>query len=178
MGADMRSGVVNGRGERGSLHYLIKLPQAGGSTWANLWVNDPSCERPRVVIGGDDFRIALHGQEYARPAEGLVFGVMDTAIRALLYRGFDVLVDETSTTEATLLRYYLMDFDAVPHVLEADEETCLARAAASNRPYLFEPIRLMARQREELLRDWPAAIQRVKDKIKWRYPNDVVGRAS
>lgn len=213
----MRSGSVNLDGNRGRLYFLIKLPQSGGSTFANEWVRKgdelafinpyagdqlfgdviaipdhivqnvypvtrdevlkvslPGPRRPRVVIGGDDFRIGVHGQEYLRTSEGLVFACMDAACRALLARGFDVLVDETSTTEQTLLRYFLIDYNAEPILIDTPEAVCLERALASGKDYLVEPIRLMARQKEELLKDWPAALDRVRAKIAMRYPNDIV----
>jgi predicted kinase len=174
----MRSGAVNNQGVTGRLYYLIKLPQSGGSTFANEWVRQASSGRPRVVLGGDDFRLGLHGQEYARTAEGMVFACMDAAARALLARGFDVLMDETSTTEQTLLRYYLIDFEAVPILIDVEAEECIRRALANGRPYLVEPIKAMAEQRRDLLKDWPNVIERVKARLLKRYPNFLVGDRS
>lgn len=156
---------------RGKLYFTIGLPRSGKSSYANAW----SKESPnRVVIGGDDFRIGLHGHEYLRTSEGLVFGVMDAAIRALLHRGFDVLVDETCTTEATLLRYLLIDLNATPIILDTPANICIQRAREGGKEHLVPCIVQMDKQKQELLRDWPAAIERVKAKILERYPNDIV----
>lgn len=174
MGEGLRSGSVNVDGRKGRLHYFIKLPQAGGSSKANEFIRAAPAGHPRVVIGGDDFRIGTHSMEYLRTSEGLVFAQMDTATRALLYRGFDVLIDETSTTEATLLRYYLMDFDSFPIIIDTPSSECIRRARASGRDYLVPCIEQMARQKDELLKDWPNAVERVKARILERYPNDVV----
>lgn len=185
----LRSGSVNRDGNKGKLYYLIKLPQSGGSSFANKWVSadvdleyvnylqegaDYFLERPRVVVGGDDFRIGTHSMEYLRTSEGLVFAQMDTAVRALLYRGFDVLIDETSTTEATLLRYYLMDFDAEAIIVDTPAEECIRRAKENGREYLVPCIEQMAKQKDDLLKDWPLAVERVRQRILERYPNDIV----
>lgn len=180
-----RSGSVNLDGDRGQLFFLVKLPQSGGSSFGNAWAREapyfegdwtdpPQVSRPRVVLGGDDFRIGVHGMEYLRTSEGLVFATLDAAARALLSRGFDVLIDETSTTPETLLRYLLIDINAQPILIDTPEEECVRRALASGKNYLVEPIRQMARQKEELLKDWPAALERVRRRILERYPNDVV----
>lgn len=181
---ELRSGSVNTDGNRGRLYYLVKLPQSGGSTFANVWAQTfvdysgreewkPTI-RPRVVLGGDDFRIGLHGQEYARTAEGSVFAMMDVAARALLSRGFDVLMDETSTTEQTLMRYYLIDFEAEPILIPTAASVCEARALANKKDFLVPVIRQLSSQKDELLKDWPAAIDRVKDRLLKRYPNSFV----
>lgn len=184
----LRSGSVNVDGDKGRLYYTIGLPGSGKSLAANKWVTydvdllydeerlscDYRLRRPRVVIGGDDFRIGTHSLEYLRTSEGLVFAQMDTAIRALLYRGFDVLVDETSTTEATLLRYYLMDFNAQAIIIDTPAEECVRRAKESGRDYLVPCIEQMQKQKDELLKDWPMAVDRVKSRILERYPNDII----
>lgn len=187
--AKLRSGSVNIDGTRGKLYFTIGLPCSGKSTRANRWVTDDAdlhyglygadgydyrLERPRVVIGGDDFRIGTHSLEYLRTSEGLVFAQMDTAVRALLYRGFDVLIDETCTTEATLLRYYLMDFGAEAIIIDVSSQECIRRAKETGRDYLIPCIEQMQRQKDELLKDWPLAAERVKQRIFERYPNSVV----
>jgi predicted kinase len=181
----MRSGSVNLDGDRGRLFYTIGLPQSGKSSAANAWVREayqregdlvvgPQIERPRVIVSGDDFRQATYQAEYWRQGESLVFALMDASVRALLSRGFDVLIDETSTTEQTLLRYYLIDFNAQAILIDTPEEVCAQRAIANGKDFLVQPIRQMARQKAALLKDWPAAIERVKAHILTRYPNDVV----
>jgi hypothetical protein len=124
---------------RGNLYFTVGLPQSGKSTYCDQWVRQPgrqhrltrsswgfsqtvpgpslshpkgNCGRslsPRVVIAGDDFRKALYGRSYRIEAEATVFAMMDVATRALLDRGFDVIIDETCTTEQTLLRYLRLD---------------------------------------------------------------------
>ncbi len=75
---------------RGTLHFTIGLPRGGKSTFCDIWVreakrcihephwSDPDSGpivlendlRSRVVISGDDFRLALHGHKYVPEAEG------------------------------------------------------------------------------------------------------------
>lgn len=189
MGKEPRSGLVNQSGQLGRLYFTVKLPQSGGSSWSNKWVREApvwyddekglnhfAVTSPRVVIGGDDFRIGVHGNEYLLAAEGLVFSTMDTACRALLSRGFDVLVDETCTTENTLLRYLLIDIDAQPVIIDTPAEECERRALASGKQYLVPVIRQMAKQKDELLKDWPATLERVRSRVRERYPNRAITR--
>ena len=153
-----RSGSV----KRGRLFFLVGLPQSGKSFVANKWFKKPeldydfdggeaqdpivTVEKPRVVLGGDDFRHAVHGREFQAESEGLVFATMDVCAKALLDRGFDVLIDETSTTEATLCRYLRIDPEATPIWIDTPVEVCKQRALASGRDYLIRPIERMAAQ--------------------------------
>lgn len=170
--------------ERGRLHYCVGLPRSGKSTWCDRWVRealtqenethtDLCIDRPRAVIGGDDFRTALHGNAFRIEAEGTVFAMMDVATRALLDRGFDVIVDETCTTEQTLLRYLRLDPEATPVFMDATEEVCVERALADNRPFLVGPIRRMASQLKYLRGDWDIIVGRLKFYLDQRKAQDI-----
>lgn len=141
------------------------------SVWldgSRRWWGD--VKRPRAVVAGDDFRTALHGQPYVYESECVVFAAMDLATRALLLRGFDVIVDETCTTEQTLYRYLKIDLDARPVFVDTPAEVCLERARASGRGYLDGPIRAMAAQLASLRADWDGTYARVRQQIIRRYP--------
>jgi adenylylsulfate kinase-like enzyme len=183
-----RSGFVNSQGERGRLYFLVGLPQAGKSSRANEWVRGDKLpdrgdgfdffevftfDRPRVVLAGDDFRHALHGHEFQIEAEGMVCAVIDCAARALLGRGFDVLIDETSTSEATLLRYYRLDIDARPVFVDTPADECNRRAAANGRPYLLGPIDRMAAQLNHLKANWTDITTRLKAYVAGRQTQDI-----
>ena len=114
MTCKLRSGSINPDGERGRLYFTVGLPGSGKSTLLNNLVRETTKERPSVIISGDDLRIALHGSEYIPRAESMMFSVMDITILALLERGFDVYVDETSTSKPTLMRYLRLDSEASP----------------------------------------------------------------
>jgi predicted kinase len=129
--------------------------------------------RARVVIAGDDFRTALHGNAFRVEAEGTVFAMMDVAARALLDRGFDVIVDETCTTEQTLLRYLRLDPNATPVFIDTPEEVCVERALASNKPFLVGPIRRMASQLSGLRDNWDQTVARLKAYLDHRKAQDI-----
>jgi predicted kinase len=167
---------------RGKLTFTIGLPRSGKSTFAQDWVRRPNLEmdqpsnfvvvRPRVIVSGDAFRLALHGQAYESLAESFVFAAMDTATRALLDSGHDVIVDETSTTENTILRYLRIDIDAEPIWIDTSLHVCLRRAIDTNRPYLIKPIHRMNDNLARLRSQWPANFERLKDQIRTRWDHD------
>lgn len=157
----------------GKLYYLIKLPRAGGSTWANLWVQ----EKPgRVIICGDDIRLAMHGQRYNPFAEPFVHAVKDTAIAALLRRNHDVLHDGTNTTAQSIHAMLHLDPEAEAIWLHKptneDEwkayiDLCCGRAVDTNQPDLIPIINKMAVQMKHLMKDFDSQIdgwrQRARD---------------
>lgn len=153
----------------------------GGFTVTSDWGPGPRYGRqtlelhcnPRVVVAGDDFRHALHGHEYLPESEGVVFAHMDVAARALLGRGFDVMMDETCTTQSTLLRYLRLDLDAQPVFVETPAGVCKERALALGRDYLVGPIDRMARQLRELRSDWDNTVARLKEYVLLRKGLDV-----
>lgn len=188
---------------KGRLFYCVGLPRSGKSGVCDAWVSlacasidgpgaDPrgvpswprsvakglherhGVQNPRVVVAGDDFRTALHGKTYLPEAEGLVFAAMDVATRALLARGFDVIVDETCTTEATLLRYLRIDPGATPVFLFACERECVDRARATGKDYLVGPIRRMAAQLRQLLAGWDATHARLLGQVAARRDQDTL----
>lgn len=173
-----RSGIT----DRGRLHVLLGCARGGKSTYANSFVNFldpdsqnivssalwngesffPSYARPRVVVAGDDLRLALHGMEYSKPAEGFVCALMDVCIRALLARGFDVIVDETCTSESTLARYIQLDDDPVFIWIDTPVEVCIERAKAHGQDSLIEPIKRMGEQLTALKKDFPNILERLR----------------
>jgi len=172
---------------RGRLLFTIGLPRSGKSVWCDDWVRGDRVpkvyegqffefrhqDRPRVIVCGDDFRRALYGREFQVEAEGSVFAAMDVATRALLNRGFDVIIDETSTTEQTLLRYLRLDINATPVWFDTPVSVCVSRAHETGRPYLEGPIYRMAAQLELLKRDWDSIIKRLKDYLASRATQDI-----
>jgi len=175
------------------LSFTIGLPRSGKSTFCEQWVqkrDDKTVKgtmeamasreyiiwnrNPRVIVSGDSFRRALHGHSYINNAEGMVFASMDVAIKALLLSGHDVIVDETSTTKGTILRYLRIDINAEPIWIDTPAEVCKQRAIDTNKPYLLGPIDRMAAQLAELKADWPNNFERMKQYLLDRKENDVV----
>jgi predicted kinase len=185
---------------RGKLYYTVGLPRSGKSTWCDQWVRQPICnplwdvltdcpatesistqegklwaepKLPRAVIAGDDFRRALHGNSYRIEAEATVFAMMDVATRALLDRGFDVIIDETCTTEQTLLRYLRLDRAAVPVFIDTPKDVCIERAREAGKEYLAGPIERMATQLATLRDNWNQTVGRLRDYLHSRESQDV-----
>lgn len=167
------------------LLFVCGLPRSGKSSYCDQWVKqapvyiDESWTgfktrvlEPRVVVAGDDFRKAIHGHEYLPEAEGFVFAAMDAATRALLYRGFHVIIDETCTTENTLYRYLRIDPDAQPVWIDTPEEVCKERAIRTKKEYLLGPIERMAAQRKHLKDNWDEIFSRVREKVMMRLVHD------
>lgn len=154
-----RSGFVSDNGP-GRLFALVGLPHAGKSTFANRWVREASTDpagtwRPRVVLAGDDFRLALHGQEYVAQAEHFVFSTLDVAAAALLLRGFDVLIDETSTSKPTLMRYLRLDPKVELIFVRTPTLECKRRATANGKAFLHRVIDRLEPRLRDLEANWP-----------------------
>ncbi len=159
---------------KAQLYFTVGLPRSGKSTFCKKWLNDMYLsDRPKVIICGDDFRTALHGHAYIPQAEGQVFAAIDTAARALLLTGFDVIIDETATTEATILRYLKIDIDARPIFMDADSSLCIARAKQDGKEFLVGPILRMKAQLEHLMKDWDATFARLIAYCESRQVQDV-----
>jgi hypothetical protein len=154
--------------KKGKLFFTIGLPRSGKTDYCNRWVEEGhwtwhakqgkgSTEftiqiiNARVVVGGDDFRTAIYGREFQAEAEGLTFATMDVAIRALLSRGHDVIIDETSTTKETIKRWLRIDIEAKPVYIPCSVEECKKRALTTGKPYLIPAIERMSKQLEEIL---------------------------
>ncbi len=177
-----RSGYVNDQQERGRLYFTVGVPAAGKSTVCNDFVKNPPLSndpdnacvaRPRVVISGDDFRVATLGREYVPSSEHLIFSLMDTAIAALLHRGFDVLVDETSTSRPTLMRYLRLDPNASPIFLDTPREECERRAVEAGRPYLLPVIERLWPRFEKLRASWPSVRKELLEQVEHRLSTEV-----
>jgi predicted kinase len=181
---------------KGKLLFCVGMPRSGKSTWCNNWVSQPEVgvqiekhtradgsthdtivgvfvDRPRVVIAGDDFRTALYGRHYQPEAEGTVFATMDVATRAFLNRGFDVIVDETCTTQVTLMRYLRIDIDAEPVWIQTSAEVCKQRAIESGKPYLIPVIERHNDQLTRLKADWTTILWRCKELARSRHAFDI-----
>lgn len=130
------------------LFFTIKLPRAGGTTLCKRWQkgeldiinnrfssellseNITRLERiPRVVVTPDAWRLAL-GHRYNWYVEPVVFAHVQVAIRALL-QDYDVLVDDTNTSEESIKRLFEIDPEATYALVDTPINTCIDRAYAT-----------------------------------------------
>ncbi len=163
--------TLRGCGElcRGRLIFLVGLPRSGKSTYAHSW----AIERPgRAIISGDSFRKALHGHAYIPEAEATVYSMMDVAAKSLLSEGIDVVIDETCTTEMTLMRYYRIDLEAEPVFINTPADECRKRAIDSHKTYLIPVIDRLQKQHEYLVKNWTEISFRCKEQVAYRQKFD------
>jgi predicted kinase len=167
------------------LYFMVGLPRSGKSTLAAKWLTENlrlihdqngqvigTTNPPRVVLNGDDFRHAVYGRDFCPEGEGLVFASIDVAARALLRAGYDVLIDETGTTESTIKRYLKIDPDAEAIWVDTPEEECVRRATITNKPYLIPPIKRMAEQMKLLRLYWPKNFEAWREYALMRQKHD------
>ena len=171
------------------LYFSVGMPRSGKSTIARDWSgpygpddprdlytetitydgahywNDFTRKPSKVIVCGDDFRLAAHGQVYRRLSEGLVWGHIQVAIQALLKTGHTVFFDETNSSPWSIERIFEIDSDAVPVFVKTPMETCIERALANNQEYLVPVIKRVAKNLEYMT---PERIEEIRKDVKSR----------
>lgn len=89
----MADATSTGRAGGPRLALMVGLPRSGKSTYARALQ-----ETGWVRVEPDAFRLALHGNAFHPPAEGIVWAAAELAVRALLVSGHAVVIDATNTT--------------------------------------------------------------------------------
>lgn len=134
--------------QHGFLYFTIGLARSGKSTFCKKWQTEAS---NRVVLSGDDFRYAVYGQRWIREGEEIVRSSLITAARALFRAGYDVMIDETNTSEASIRHILAISADAKAYFVPTSAETCIDRAHASAHFDLPPSIRRMAKNLKTVL---------------------------
>mgnify|MGYP005836500169 CR=1 FL=1 len=75
------------------LAIMCGLPLSGKSTFAKKLQADGW-----VRVCPDDIRLALHGRQFVRRAEGFVWAVAEAMVRSLLIGGHKVVIDATNVS--------------------------------------------------------------------------------
>lgn len=168
----------------GNLYYSIGCPRSGKSTIGRKWVKrevfidnnggvlDSTglniwSDNPRIVVNSDAIRLAMHGQVYAREAEGYVAVTAEMMLRMFLVEGYDVYYDETNTSIESLRRVYRASKDAIPVIVPTLPSECKRRAVVTNQEYLFPVIDRCAEQMTELLAHFDYHISEVKKYLEY-----------
>lgn len=120
-----------------NLLYLCGCPRSGKSTLCKKWAE---ASPMRAIVSSDDIRLALTGKRYEPLAETMVFATKHVMIRALLNRGFDVIVDGTHSTEISIQRILEIDINAVAIPIQTEYNTCIQRAIDTNQSDLVPSI--------------------------------------
>lgn len=144
------------------LYFTIGFPRSGKSSLSKLWQEKKNNiifnkfvdteqhisvkfypDFPRVVITPDSWRLAM-GHRYNGYTEPLVFAHVQLAIRAMLLSGYDVLVDDTHTSETSIYRIFEENINAIYVEVNTPEDICIERAHNTHRSDLEPVIRRMA----------------------------------
>lgn len=149
-----------------SKKWLNRLINFNGDKIEDCLSYEFTTPNPRIVISGDSLRLALHGQVYAKEAEGYIACMMEVMGRAYLAEGYDVLWDETCTTKQSLERVFRLDRNAIPIWMHTSEEECIKRAKANNQEYLIPVIKRCEKQKKHLLLNWVEIKEEILDYLK------------
>ena len=133
-----------------TLYCTHGLPRSGKTTFTRQWkMREPN----RVVVSGDDIRLAIFGQRFNPKIEDYVQAVKKTMISALLLSDTDVMHEGTNTTMKSIKEMESIAKEyGVPLVwimFETPIDECIRRAIATNQEDLIEPIKRMDEQRKE-----------------------------
>lgn len=114
------------------LIITIGLPGSGKSTWAKAWVGEDPARRARV--NRDDLRAMLHGGRVGTAwQERQVTLAQHAAVRALLARGYEVVVDDTNLVASHRQQLAAIARECGAKVVvrrfDVPVETCIARDA-------------------------------------------------
>lgn len=125
----------------------VGLPRSGKSTI----LKDLSRKLGAPIVNRDAIRLALHAHVYIPEAEPMTRAIYKIMIAALFEAGHEtVLADETHYSRAA--RDFVRDgpWDTEFLVVDTSPEICIARAHATNQPWLPPVIEEMVRRYEPL----------------------------
>lgn len=171
------------------LYFSVGMPRSGKSTLAKDWADRFGPDDPRdmytdtiiyngggkmwfnfnekvlgkVIICGDDFRLACHGQVYRRLSEGVVWGHIQVAIQALLNTGHKVFFDETNSSPWSIERIFEIDVHAIPVFVTTPKEVCIQRALDNKQDYLVPVIEKIAKNLEVMTAE---KIEEIREYVK------------
>lgn len=121
------------------------LPRCGKSKFADIWLKH---ETRRVVVAGDDIRLALTGERFNHCAEEMVLTIKHLMIKSLLIRGHTVLHDGTNTDISSVNKLLkigeTLNQRMIFVLFDTPKEECIRRAYATNQPDLEPVINRMA----------------------------------
>jgi len=137
---------------KGSLFILMGLPRSGKSTIAKQWQNyeldieegkllSPIVDlpsKPRVVVCGDWIRKAFTGKRYIHDTEEYTFLLCKLFIRCYLDNGYDILFDDTNSSEFSLSNLAKIDSNFDWYCIFPDRDICKERAISCGHHDLVE----------------------------------------
>ena len=120
---------------------MAGLPRSGKSTWIKEYGME------RYVIGADNIRRILHGQQFIEQAEPMVWAVRRYILDNTLMQGLDCIIDETNLTVKrredliALAKHYGYKVNCV--YVRTPKEICIKRAEVEGNFKLLKVIERM-----------------------------------
>ena len=123
-----------------SLIMCFGLPRSGKSTWTASQIKDGV-----AIVNPDSIRLALHGQDFVKEAEPMVWAIAKYMVEALFLAGHDkVLLDSTNAHKSDRDFWRTDKWTRVCHHFTTPKEVCIQRAKRDEREYLIPVIEKMA----------------------------------
>jgi predicted kinase len=124
-----------------TLIMTVGLPRSGKSTWARN-NNFP-------MVNPDSIRLAVHGQDFVKDAEKMIWTMAHYMVKALFIAGHDkVILDATNTTFTQRESWRSPLWTRTYEIFSASPSTCIDRAKKDQREDLVPIIKHMAEQFE------------------------------
>lgn len=126
--------------------FSIGIPRSGKSTYLkNLSKSIENC----IILSGDSFRYAITGERFNLNSELHVRASLVAAARALLLDGYNVILDETNTSEYN--QKQLLDLHESPEIIliHSPIYVCVERAIECNQRDLIPSIHRMQENLEK-----------------------------
>lgn len=129
-----------------TLIVTVGLPRSGKTTWSRT--------QSYPIVNPDSIRLAIHGQRFVQNAEGYVWAVTETMIRALFLAGHDkVILDATNVSRKRRDRWQSKEWETRFKVIDTPKSICLERAKANADAEIIPIIERMASELEALGED-------------------------
>ena len=170
-GVGVKEGNSGKGGKPGHLTFLIGAARSGKSTIAQKWVSERT---NRIVVSCDKIRLALYGIRYASTADIFVEAIEDVTVRLYLEQGYDILIDETNTTDRRIKKCFGWDIGADYHIVEVPLEVLKHRCYATKQDDMLKVVERHTNNIKELSERWGdnihANIERLRHQVRMDPP--------
>lgn len=95
---------------------------------------------PRIIVEDDAIRKAITGDRFNFASESQVYAIKYSMIRTLMEQGYEVLVDDTHTSEPSIRRLLEININSDFCIVDTDPVECINRARATNQTDLVDVV--------------------------------------
>ena len=134
------------------LSFLIATPRAGKNTYCDKWMKEKDPDGlNRVVLSGDDIRMALYYKRYIDACEPFVHEIYRVMTKSLLLQGgHHVMLNDTHTSIFSIEKVFKLDKNAQFIYIPTPPDVCKQRAIDTGQEDLFPVIDRMYKQLQKL----------------------------